>query len=234
MSTIKGSVGKGGQNNPLDVEIIQKLLNRNIGLLSPLRLLKVDRRVGPQTINAIEVFQRRVVGMQRPDGRVDPNGKTIRKLAAQAQPALEQWTGDSRKWSEEKKLQSLNAQFRPKVSTLLNALRLRGFQPKLFYGWRSVAVQQELYKKGRSKVRFSFHNAQAPSGVPNAYAADIIDKRYAWSESEETQKFWKALGEEAKKAGLYWGGDWVNFKDWAHVQFYPNSALQRVKQESGL
>ena len=41
--------------------------------------------------------------------------------------------------------------------------------------------------------------------------------------------FWTALGEEAKAQSLYWGGDWKDFKDVAHVQLVPNSDLHRVK-----
>ena len=102
----------------------------------------------------------------------------------------------------------------------------------MFYGWRSVAVQLELYNKKRSKVKFSFHNATNTDGVTNAYAADIIDSRYAWSDKPETEEFWKALGRAANEQGLYWGGDWKSFKDWAHIQMYPNSKLKSIYIES--
>ncbi len=72
------------------------------------------------------------------------------------------------------------------------------------------------------------------SGTPNSYAADVIDSRYGWTPQAETSGFWKALGEEAKKQNLYWGGDWSSFRDWAHVQLVANSELARVKKESGL
>jgi uncharacterized protein (TIGR02594 family) len=42
--------------------------------------LKVDGKIGPNTIRSIEEFQRRVVGMQEPDGVVDPRGQTLRAL----------------------------------------------------------------------------------------------------------------------------------------------------------
>lgn len=116
---------------------------------------------------------------------------------------------------------------------VIDALSARGFQPHIVYAWRSVAVQRQLVAQGRSKVLFSFHNAQTSAGIPNAWAADIIDKRWAWNESD-CMKFFKALGEEAKKVGLVWGGDWANFRDWAHVQGRPNSALAATKRESGL
>ncbi len=147
---------------------------------------------------------------------------------------LSQWTGDSAHWTQEKKSRSMNPLLRPKVQAVIKALQARGFQPKIFYGWRSVAVQLDLYKKGNSKVKFSFHNAQLPDGTPNSYAADIIDSRYGWSSEAETSGFWKALGEEARKNKLYWGGDWSSFRDWAHVQLVDNDQLAAVKRGSGL
>ena len=104
--------------------------------------------------------------------------------------------------------------------------------PTVFYGWRSEAVQLDLYNKKRSKVKFSFHNATQSNGVPNAYAADIIDSRYAWNDKPETKAFWDALGRAAKEQGLYWGGDWASFKDWAHVQMYPNNRLRSIMIET--
>ena len=106
--------------------------------------------------------------------------------------------------------------------------------PKIVYAWRSVAVQQELVAQGRSRVRFSFHNAQKPDGTPNAYAVDIIDRRWAWSDAAMANGFWDALGKSAKQQGLFWGGDWRKFKDWAHVQLHSNKMLAQVRRESGL
>lgn len=83
MATISGSVGRGGAlNKRQDVITIQTLINQNIHLLVPLRPLQINGVIGPITIAAIEEFQRRVVHMQRPDGRIDPQGQTLRKLDA--------------------------------------------------------------------------------------------------------------------------------------------------------
>ncbi len=80
MHSISASVGRGGSNQRGDVLTVQKLINQNIGSITPLRLLAEDGRIGPMTIGAIEEFQRRVVRLSRPDGRVDPNGKTLKAL----------------------------------------------------------------------------------------------------------------------------------------------------------
>jgi peptidoglycan L-alanyl-D-glutamate endopeptidase CwlK len=231
MNKITASVGQGGSNQRPDVVVVQDLL-RARGL-DPGRS---DGVCGERTIAAIRKFQARF--MAAPDGLVEPDKTAWMELAkpgatvAPKTPAA--WLGDSAQWPQEKKLQSMNPQLAIKVRGVLDALGRRGFQPKVFYGWRSVDVQARLYAEGKSKVRFSFHNAQKTDGTPYAYAADIIDSRYAWTQQAESSGFWTALGEEAKRQGLVWGGDWASFRDWAHVQLVANGELARVKQESGL
>jgi len=78
MSRIEKSVGQDGDNLEPDVRLVQQLLNRQD--LAPLAKLKEDGRNGPSTIEAIRHFQARCVGMSSPDGRVDPDGRTFRKL----------------------------------------------------------------------------------------------------------------------------------------------------------
>jgi putative chitinase len=74
------SVGKKGVNKRDDGKTVQILLNLNIDKLVPLKLLAEDGLIGNGTISAIEEFQRRVMQMANPDGRIDPKGTTLRKL----------------------------------------------------------------------------------------------------------------------------------------------------------
>lgn len=80
--SIRGSVGRGGTNRVEDVRVVQELLNKHIRPPTP--PLAVDGSVGPQTVGAIESFQRRVLSMTHPDGRVDPGGSTLAALASDA------------------------------------------------------------------------------------------------------------------------------------------------------
>lgn len=230
MKQLIASVGKDGKNYPNDVQLVRALLNDNIGRITPLRILNETGACDVLVIAAVECFQRRVLKMTPPDGLVDPGGRTFKRLS-ENHPGFE-WSGDSSKWTLEKKLASMNPAFRSKASQLLQRLKGQGFRPKVFFAWRSVDVQRELKRQGRTKVDFSFHNATIGTR-PNAYAADIIDERYAWSSKPETKVFWDALGKEAKALGLVWGGDWKSFRDLAHVQLLPNSDLSRIREESG-
>lgn len=72
---ISGSVGQGAKNNPADVKIIQKLLQKN-GYPN----LRDDGAFGPKTLDAIKSYQAKF--LRQPDGVVDSNGRTFRKLVA--------------------------------------------------------------------------------------------------------------------------------------------------------
>ncbi|HET6421539.1 MAG TPA: glycoside hydrolase family 19 protein [Geobacteraceae bacterium] len=78
---ITASVGLNGKNSRPDVKTVQILINMNIGKLAPLDELAEDGIFGDATTNAIEAFQRMVIGMPQPDSRVDPGGQTLNKMA---------------------------------------------------------------------------------------------------------------------------------------------------------
>jgi peptidoglycan hydrolase-like protein with peptidoglycan-binding domain len=71
------SVGEGGGNNGIEVKIVQMLLNAWLGDSNE-NLLKVDGIAGPLTKEAISSYQKWNGGAV--DGRVDPNGRTIKSL----------------------------------------------------------------------------------------------------------------------------------------------------------
>jgi len=79
LANILQSVGRNGINRRDDVIAIQKQLNVIIQQLA-LPPLTVDGSAGSKTIAAIEEFQRRIAKLSLPDGRVDPNGRTLEAL----------------------------------------------------------------------------------------------------------------------------------------------------------
>lgn len=103
------SVGRDGDNRKVDTRKIQRILNA----IYPALLLDEDGDCGPKTIRRIKRFQKRF--MAKPDGRVDPRGRTLKKLNAAAPGIQKNWRGDSSRWSEEKKLSSLDKRMRRKV-----------------------------------------------------------------------------------------------------------------------
>ena len=82
---ITQSVGLGGANSLNDVKTVQTALNKLLKLIPPTQALIVDGRLKPRpesskTIAAIKLFQSKVLNMVRPDGKIDPNGRTHRKI----------------------------------------------------------------------------------------------------------------------------------------------------------
>lgn len=81
MGIIRQSVGKNGKNNVDDVTVIQLMLNRNMKAVQMAAPIKPNGVAGADTIAAIEAFQKNKIRMRVPDGVIDPNGTTIRRLA---------------------------------------------------------------------------------------------------------------------------------------------------------
>ena len=90
MQTISCSVGNLAINHRRDVLVVQRLLNQSLVSEQPLTL---DGRAGPKTIRRIKKIQADIVGMNLPDGRVDPHGRTLAKLIKFAETSGIQDTG---------------------------------------------------------------------------------------------------------------------------------------------
>jgi Mannosyl-glycoprotein endo-beta-N-acetylglucosaminidase/CHAP domain len=75
---LSGSVGQGGKNRPEDVRLVQQLIEDHLphGLMH----LEVTGNCDKATIDAIVVIQHSILGIESPDGKVDPNGPTFRTL----------------------------------------------------------------------------------------------------------------------------------------------------------
>ena len=85
--TIRASVGQGGINQKKDVQYIQLTLNvwRQKHNRVP---IKVDGKIGPETIGAIRDFQQTVTKIV--DGRVDPAGASEKALELEFLPLAQE------------------------------------------------------------------------------------------------------------------------------------------------
>lgn len=79
MKIITASVGDKGENNVEDVKIVQCLLNQH-KLAAFAKPLKIDGQSGPFTIKRINAFQEVMMNMLQPDGLVEVNGETLKRL----------------------------------------------------------------------------------------------------------------------------------------------------------
>ena len=76
---ISGPVGKGGANKPADVKIVKALLN-TYRRSKDQPVLTADVAGGDTLATHIESFQKEKLNSPKPDGRVDPGGKTLTGL----------------------------------------------------------------------------------------------------------------------------------------------------------
>lgn len=80
MYRLSGSVGQSGRNAHDDVLLVQKQLNKNAHIVAEIGRVPEDGTLDERTQRAITAFQRRIVRLSSPDGRIDPHGRTWRVL----------------------------------------------------------------------------------------------------------------------------------------------------------
>lgn len=78
---LMSSVGKGGSNNAIDVKLVQALLNVYLRRESK-ETLTITGKCDPETLSAIENFQKNERKLLSPDGRIDAGGHSFNSLKA--------------------------------------------------------------------------------------------------------------------------------------------------------
>ena len=140
-------------------------------------------------------------------------------------------------------LELLEPSFRKKVQKLIQVLQAQGYEPWVYETLRTAARQDWLYASGRTRpgpIVTDVDSSAPMVGHGVGLAADIIDGRPHPTRSGQkvgwgswtgdpgdaeaklmADAFFDALGSEAKKLGLVWGGDWIlsgGGSDRPHVQ----------------
>jgi hypothetical protein len=178
-ATIIAAVGTHGINRPSDTRIVQELLNKNGRIIPPLR---VDGVVGVKTIKAIEDFQRQTMRLNRPDGRVDPCGKTFLALLSRGNLAIQQavmpsgnlsgavwWNANQAKYLTSHKVQDLEMDFQKKVQEFISCLQAAGAKVRVSSTKRS---KQRAYLMHYSWM-IAKNNLEL-SKVPSELGVDIV------------------------------------------------------------
>lgn len=171
---IKASVGENGSNYADDTRYIQQLLNRQPAGKYTFGRIKVDGLVGPQTIGAIKDFQRNVVGMSYPDGRVDPGFQTIALLekGAAASKGSPKFSEQEEEQNETRNLPYLRVNYRhgprPQEGEYESEAHFMAPNTSLLIG--GSIYPDDMNKYGRIKDGFyslwlGFHGRQG--GTPN-------------------------------------------------------------------
>lgn len=115
-----------------------------------------------------------------------------------------------------KHLREVKEELAIKVVPVLNHLEDKGWKPRVVQGTRSVDEERKHVADGSSKTMHSMHLI--------GKAVDIVDKRYGWDgkASNLNYQYWKDYGSIIHslypRGEIQWGGDWIHFKDVAHIQ----------------
>lgn len=85
MLRITDSVGIGAKNKAEDIKAVQTALNKILHLIPPTQKVIVNGSLGSvpansNTVKAIKAFQRQILRYAAPDGKIDLNGKTHKKI----------------------------------------------------------------------------------------------------------------------------------------------------------
>lgn len=117
-----------------------------------------------------------------------------------------------------KRLSQVHPLLRQRVEAIIARMADQGITLEVVQGLRTAKEQNELYAQGRSKPGRKVTNAKAWQSFHNyGIAVDLcpfVDGKPQW---DAPRKVWNAIGAEAERLHLEWGGRW-KFRDLPHVQ----------------
>ena len=193
-----------------------------VGGLAVGSVFLIADRIAPDALAALEWDrQAHIQGMLNPERLVPPPALPPSLFVSSERPALE--TAD-RDWSR------LNPRFTQPVLQILARLASRGYTFALLEGYRSPERQEKLADMGSHVTNARAFQSKHQYGVavdlaPVRDGKLVISERDPWA-----MEAYIALGEEAEKSGLTWGGRWW-FKDFGHVEMTGSiSEIARLAQ----
>ena len=111
--------------------------------------------------------------------------------------------------------------FAHKIKTLIACAKEEGLSISVYETYRSPERQKHLFIKGVTTLQ---QNSMHQYGV----AADLMFENTR-SVVDMPEQNWRQLGALGRTLGLYWGGDWEDFKDYPHFQLIPATKHEQQK-----
>lgn len=196
---IKNSVGKGGKNDPADVEIIRSLLVRHRQWIdADLRSTVLTEEILTRHISK---FQQDACALARPDGVVSPNGFTMKRLNMTLIPRPRHRVFSAMCWNPGPGL--VNADFAAAAATL-------GCEKEAIQAVAIVETRRSAHDEvGRPTILFERHKFRGfTNGVYNTSHPDLSGPQGAYGQfSAQYGKLRRAaiLNEEAALKAASWG-----------------------------
>jgi peptidoglycan LD-endopeptidase CwlK len=116
-------------------------------------------------------------------------------------------------------IDALQPDMRIKCLALMERMKALGKPVHLFEGFRTPHRQDELYAQGRTTSGPIVTNAKAlQSAHQYGLGFDLIFEKYNWNPPNYSE-WWAVLGEEGRKLGLKWGGEWSDYPHFESSEF---------------
>lgn len=116
-----------------------------------------------------------------------------------------------------RKIEDLHPKLQELCKKHIEACKKRGVNIIVTSTLRDAEYQASLYAQGRTKPGGIVTNAKrlGPHGFGLAYdVVPVVDGNAIWN----NHIYWNIIGQEGKKLGLEWGGDWTSIVDKPHFQ----------------
>ena len=116
-----------------------------------------------------------------------------------------------------RKIEDLHPKLQDLCLKLVEACRNHGVDIIVTSTLRDAEYQASIYAQGRTKPGAIVTNAKyiGPHGFGLAFdVVPVVGNIAIWSNNV----LWRIIGEEGKKLGLEWGGDWKSIIDKPHFQ----------------
>jgi len=121
--------------------------------------------------------------------------------------------------SSENRLKKVHPELARRIRIAIENLAKAGIQIEVVQGLRTFAEQNALFAQGRTKPGPVVTNARGGQSNHNfGLALDVVpftDGKPNWN---APNSIWMAIGGEAEKLGMEWGGNWKKFIDKPHIQ----------------
>lgn len=128
----------------------------------------------------------------------------------------------------EYRLDQLHPKVKQAKEQLIQNCRKRNITIQITHGLRTFEEQDKLYAKGRTQPGQIVTNARGGASYHNyGLAIDFVvldpkTKKPNWDKhfdgNQNGRSDWEEVGEEGKKLGFDWGGDWTSFPDYPHLE----------------
>lgn len=139
-----------------------------------------------------------------------------------------------------RKIEDLHPVVKSKIEQWVDNCKYRNVDVLVYCTYRNHHEQDELYKLGRTVVNPTGKSSKKPFGniVTNAEggqsfhqfrvavdAVPTLSGKPLWDDTKQ----YAIMGEEAKKLGIEWAGNWKTFKEKAHFQYTGGLSLKDLQ-----